>query len=224
MSCSFHLDHYENCIKLAKQKGYVFMTMMDYNADRLHASEKVILLRHDIDAELDSVLPMAEVEIKNGVVATYFLRLHSRFFNPFSLKSYAVLRRLKLYGSEVGLHYDPEFARVFNLPLAEHVKECAHIFREITKQRVFGASAHNPSEGSYEVSEKLLHPLGVRYVAFSDLFTKEMKYISDSCGRWREGCMCNFIQKVVPKLHINTHSVFWSRTNTTEREILGDVL
>jgi hypothetical protein len=50
--------------------------------------------------------------------------------------------------------------------------------------------------------------LEVKYYSYSNEFTKEMKYLSDSSGIWREGCCCKHLGNH-DRFQILTHPEWW---------------
>src|ERR1051326_9091860 len=68
-----------------------------------------LLWRHDIDVSPHRALALAEIERSVGVCATYFVWLHSRFYNALEAEITAKLRQIAVLGHDVGVHFDPSF-------------------------------------------------------------------------------------------------------------------
>ena len=62
----------------------------------------------------------------------------------------------------------------------------------------------------------LINDFSLKYESYFPEFTEDMKYISDSGARWREGCMCNWIKNNEKKLYINTHPFWWYKDTPLE--------
>ena len=92
------LDYYELYIKLAQQNGYIVTGYYDYITKYKHSKQRVLILRHDIDARDDATRSMLEIEKRNNVKATYYFR-----WNTFDE---ALIKEIVQQGSEVGLHYE----------------------------------------------------------------------------------------------------------------------
>lgn len=208
--CSFNLSHYRYCLESAQKQGYEFLTMSDY-ASRHHqlknSPAKIILLRHDIDHNLALALNFAALEHSLGIKATYFVRLHGKY-SITSLENYRVLRQLLHDGHEIGLHHDCDFATLVNENPDTFFHRDKAVLEAVMNQKIKGVSSHEPGKSVFLVTDADLSRLGLQYQAYSDLFLKEMKYISDSSSRWREGCMCNHLGKQT-KLCILTHPIWW---------------
>ncbi len=215
-SCAFTLAHYKYCLALAKKKGYKFLTMADYAARRAElASEKLILMRHDIDHKLSLALNFANVEKELGVPATYFIRIHADY-NPLSFSNYSAMKQLRTMGHELGLHYDCDFAGLFGEVQEKFLARDKAAFENAIGQRISGVSSHEPNKSKLLLTDEFIMAHGFNYDAYSDIFLKELKYISDSSSRWREGCMCNFIKEDVRRLCILTHPIWWFERSPTE--------
>ena len=212
--CNFSLKHYQSCLETAQKSGYKFLTMKE--AVELKAPQKkVIVLRHDIDHQLRLALKFAKIEKSLGIKATYFIRLHARY-HPFSHKGYRVLKQLKEMNHELGLHYDCDFATLFDEDPRHFLRRDKELFETLIQDKVHGVSPHEPMRSSIKLTDKEANMHGFLYQAYTNLFTKDMKYISDSSCRWREGCMCEFIKKEEPRLCILTHPIWWFKASPLE--------
>lgn len=206
MECNFTIRHYKETIALAKQKGYIFSTMRDY--DKNINNYKVIFMRHDVDMSVQNALKFAEIENEMGVKATYFIRIHCDY-NIFSFKNYKLIKLLLKSGHEIGLHHEVDFSRIYEEDEKEFFNRAMKVLETVTGAKIAGITPHEPSRIKTLVNEGNLKEFGLEYEGYSSKFTKEAKYISDSSCRWREGCMCEFIKKDTPKLCITVHPFWW---------------
>ena len=216
MKCEFTYEHYKECIKSAKKLGFSFYTMHDF-LDKKPKS-KFILMRHDIDLSLKSALKIAEIENSLKIKSTYFIRTKG-IFDVFSGKNSAIVRKISELGHEIGIHYDSDIT-----VKKDFVKEMMEIKRDIEKiikKRIFGTSLHKVKKSGIKneinklnFAEEYLNDLELEYDAYSDIFIRKMKYISDSARTWREGCMCGHIKKE-DKFCILTHPIWWSSATTS---------
>lgn len=118
--------------------------------------DKGIILRHDLESEMDSVLPMATLEQRLGIKSSYFFLLTSRFYNPYSMHCRDILYRIIEMGHEVGLHFDSSIYPEDKLE--EAFTEERHILEVIIGQKVYSMSLHNPSEtGKYPYFENVVN-------------------------------------------------------------------
>jgi hypothetical protein len=210
--CSFKLSHYEYCLRSAKEKRYSFALMRDHKSS---IKENVIFLRHDVDSNPDQALLFSDIERKLGIRSTYFFRVHSGD-NLFSLNNYRAIKQLMKGGHEIGLHAETDFASLVGeheLPVLLRAKA---VLEAVVGTRIAGVSMHEPVRSSRRLQKSDIKKLGFKYDAYDARFFERLKYISDSSCRWREGCMCNFIQARAPRLYILTHPVWWFRQSPIE--------
>ena len=92
------LDYYDLYIKLAKAKGYIVTTYLDYLTNYMYTNKKILILRHDIDVASPGTLKMLDIEAKNHVKATYYFRWVT--FDK------SIIEKIVKNGGEVGLHYE----------------------------------------------------------------------------------------------------------------------
>lgn len=206
MECNFTIKHYKETLALAKQKGYVFSTMRDYNKNI--NNDKVIFMRHDVDMSVQNALKFVEIENEFNIKATYFIRLHCDY-NIFSLKNYKLIKKLLKSGHEIGLHHEADFSRIYEEDEKDFFNRAKEVLEIITGTKIVGVTPHEPSRIKALINEDNIKEFGLDYEGYSSKFTKNVKYISDSSCRWREGCMCEFIKKETPKLCITVHPFWW---------------
>jgi hypothetical protein len=216
-SCSFKLSHYKDCLKSAKDKGYRFMTMYEFSSKResLPEKNKVIVLRHDIDHYMNLLPNFTDIEKEIGVRATHYIRLHGKY-NPFSYENYKIIKGLLDVQHEIGLHHECDLPNIFKEDEMDALKRNKKILETAINKDVFGVSSHAPVKSGVFLTDEIILQTGFQYHAYSDIFMKGMKYISDSGSKWREGCMCNFIKNNTEKLCILTHPIWWFKDGPSE--------
>src|SRR5947207_942721 len=68
-----------------------------------------VLWRHDIDMSVHRALALAKIEHDEGVRASYFVYLHSTFYNALEPRIVDLLREIAALGHELGVHFDAQF-------------------------------------------------------------------------------------------------------------------
>jgi hypothetical protein len=91
------LREYELLLSLALSAGYETLPLGEF-AERPATSERVLLLRHDIDSDLATATRMWEIEQRLAVRGTWFFRL--------STWDDTLVAAVAAGGSEVGYHYE----------------------------------------------------------------------------------------------------------------------
>lgn len=195
--CSFSHGHYGETLNLAREKG---LEVGRYS----EAAPPDLCVQHDVDFFVEPALRLAYFEASLAVQSTFFFRLSASGYNLFSGETLRGIHKLAELGHSVGLHVEP--TSVTRSAPAATVSE---VFDFVTRQtgiRLVGCSAHMPasfSPGCFEIPAVLDYSFNApRFSGY--------RYISDSGGRWREGCFCNHLDNAsrMPYL-INTHPVWW---------------
>lgn len=213
MNCSFRFSHYEEILRLLGEKGYAASFFMDFPSQ----SEKKVYVRHDIDLDLEKCVEIARREHEYGIVATYFLRLAAPYYNIFDYSSEKIVRQLLDWGHRLGLHFEVSNEGEFRESIEEVERE---VLRQLSilKQRFpidNVVSFHRCPQG---VREKDFDNFVSTYAPsfFPDLPTK---YLSDSRGTWREGCVCARLAQEGGALNsknfqILTHPIWWGERDS----------
>jgi len=176
--------------------------------------ENDIILRHDIDISLNSALKMAELENKIGVKATYFILVHSPFYNSFSSKSVKIIKNIISLNHRIGLHYDSKFILENELHPKTTILKELEFLTDYFKTNVNIISSHNPT-----TNPSLALDLENEAVdADSMIFKKNRKYLSDSVQNWREKPFSNYINE--KNLYVLIHPVWWTNEGSRKDEIL----
>lgn len=187
---------------------YDLLQSRQYNAANYHNyTKKCVILRHDIDFDIDAALNMAEIEYENNIKSTYFVIVTSDFYNVHSLESRIKLKRIVELGHEIGVHYD-ELAYPNDIgnidKIIKNIQQEGTILEDIVGQTITTVSMHRPSQ---EIIEKNISIPGF-INSYGIEFFHEFKYVSDSRRCWREPIEKYIDEEKYDKLHILTHP-FW---------------
>jgi len=210
--CDFSYRHFFEVIDSVKEK-YYFGTISEF--PKLMKTKKFILLRHDVDVSLDYALKMAELEYEHGLKATYFVLLHSDYYNALSKSNQYKIKKISNFGHEIGLHYDSTFAK-FDDQILDMVIQEAELLGNLIDYKITSIAPHNVSF----TSKKIIYD-HLNFIDVTDpKILNSVKYISDSVQNWRSGCMCNHIDNE-SKLIILTHPIWWMKFHNPREEILA---
>lgn len=224
MECNFTYRHYKETISLGKKLGFSFYCMHDFLKEK--PKNKFIVMRHDVDLSLKHALAMAKAEHSLGIRSTYFIRTKGPF-NPFERKNIGIVMQISKLGHEIGIHYE-----LGSAPMNSFKKIFLNDKKKLERllgKKIFGAALHKTKNlhdkklKKLNIAEGLLNEFGLEYDAYSDIFIKKMRYISDSAYRWREGCMCSHIKKE-SRLCILTHPIWWSNKTSSLVSIIEELL
>jgi hypothetical protein len=93
----FTLKKYKTLLNKLSNSDYRFQTFTDFLEK---PEEKVIILRHDVDARKLNSLRFAEIQNDLGIRGTYYFRIVPQSFDPMVIKKIADMKH------EIGYHYE----------------------------------------------------------------------------------------------------------------------
>lgn len=210
-TCNFSFQHYFEVLNYAK-KHYAIGPVMNF--EKLKKQKKFIILRHDVDFSLERALILAKKEFQHKICSTYFILLHSPFYNALSLENAEIISKISEMGHEIGLHYDTNFL-VRSKSINIQIKNEIQILESIINKKIMYVTQHNPLTSK---SSTIQNHDGVIDIQKSTIM-KVCKYISDSVQNWRSGCMCQHIDKNY-NLQILTHPIWWNDKPKNKTQIL----
>ncbi|MBX3099070.1 MAG: hypothetical protein KF761_05770 [Salinibacterium sp.] len=161
---------------------------------------------------------MAEIEAEEGVRSTYFVLLHSEFYNSLEAEAVKRFRTISDLGHDIGLHFDASF----HAPFADQLAlEDALVFEKSIVERVFGGevgvfSFHNPEIGgalSFDADT-----LGGMINAYGRDLKAKYGYCSDSDGYWRFKRLSKFLEGGETYGQVLTHPEWWTPSPMLPRE------
>ena len=93
----FTINKYKELVSALKDAGYEFMTFAEYAEGR--RADKLVMMRHDVDRQVERARRLAEVESEMRVRASYYFR--EKFIDDRD-----EIRYIESLGHEVGYHYE----------------------------------------------------------------------------------------------------------------------
>lgn len=212
----FTLDEYAELIDIAK-KNYTFTNFKDFNK-----SNREIIWRHDIDMSPSMALKMAEIEHEKSVKATYFILLHSEFYNLLDKKNTSTIRRIIELGHNVELHFDSFYYNINSEDqLADNLITEKKILERIFNIEISAFSFHNNTPFTLSCDKE---HYGGLINAYSKGF-KSIPYCSDSNGYWRFRRLRDVLEAGDDyNLQILTHEVWWQEKVMSPKEKILNVL
>jgi hypothetical protein len=195
---------YRKALRLARS-SYSFAPFTSPPASRQ------VLWRHDVDFSVHRALRLAEIEAEEGVQATYFLYLHSQFYNLLSGLVLPKAKRILELGHHLGLHFDPTF---YGLGLAG-----AAFQKAVESERTLLADMLQtpPAAVSFHLFGVLEEPppdndiVGGMVNVYSRAIMSGYTYCSDSNGVWRHARLFDVLERAeADRLHVLTHPEWWT--------------
>jgi len=201
----FTTEKYREFIKMAR-KHYEFR---DYtNFDK---SEKFVLWRHDIDFSVHRAFRLAQVENEEGVTSTFFIHLHSEWYNTFEKEIFDLIIKIKNLGHQIGLHFDTHFYGIANeKELDEKIQFEKYILDKLLGIDLKVFSFHNTTPFTMNCKEE---KYGGLINAYANYFQSQVTYCSDSNGYWRYSRLPELLASgEAPRLHVLTHPEWWQES------------
>ncbi|MBI2190648.1 MAG: hypothetical protein HYU36_01525 [Planctomycetes bacterium] len=207
----FTRSNYRRLLGLA-QESYVFRLFTDFSRD-----ERFVLWRHDVDFSVHAALKFAQIEEQEGVRSTYFLLLHSRFYNLLEREIARSARELARLGHRIGLHFDCEFDGVLRPEsLAPRLLREKEILQDLVEQEIHVFSFHNPTDLALSWQDWEYSGLINTYARY---FRNDVGYCSDSNGYWRHARLEEVLNRAEDaRLQVLTHPEMWTETEMSPRE------
>ena len=174
-------------------------------------TEAGVLWRHDIDVSVHRALALARIEHDLGVRATYFVHLHSVFYNAFESAIAARLRAIAGLGHEIGVHFDPHFhglAPDRAADLSPAVAAEADAIASLTEARVVAVSFHDPDKHGGSVADE--DEIAGLVSSYGRTIRARFGYCSDSNGHWRFASIDEELASGRhARLQVLTHPEWW---------------
>jgi hypothetical protein len=178
-----------------------------------------VLWRHDVDASVHRALRLAEIEAEAGVKATYFLHLHSWFYNLLEREVLDRARRIGELGHWLGLHFDLGFYREppGEDELAGLLASERDLLSSLVEQPVEAFSWHDPETGPALDIDR--DELAGMVNAYGRSLRENYAYVSDSNGYWRFQRLADVIESGAERrLYVLTHPEWWQEQPMPPRE------
>lgn len=183
---------------------------------------QILLLRHDIDFDLESAERMAEVEHEMGISSCYMIMTTCPFYD---IREHAAkLKQIQQLGHGIGLHIDFQYVEHYetseNEATGHHwvvsaIERHAQQLETVIGSPVRSVSYHRPAirflRGPLFIAE--------RVNAYADDLMQW--YLSDSKGQWREGDPLTALRH--PRhslLQLLIHPIWWGEEHRTARDRL----
>lgn len=204
---------YKRLLRAAKQHRKLILFSSHDTED------PAIIMRHDVDISFHRAVALAEIEALEGISSTYFVHLHSKFYNPLDDEISKIIFEILEYGHELGLHFDPEYwgNRVLTEEQLNSVLEFEKNILEQsfdTKVKVF--SWHNPTVSGF--LSNTTDTLAGMINAYGSVITSRYKYVSDSNGIWRHHSLQDVLEQAETHLQVLIHPEWWTPETMSPRD------
>ena len=201
---------YGRLLRLAKA-GYRFIAFPEYRT----ASPPCVLWRHDLDFSVHRGLALARIEAEAGVRSTFFLNLHSRFYNALEPEVAERVREIVALGHDLGVHFDPSFYGARETSLEDALRREQELLEDTFECSVGSFSLHNPGPSPWSDDDELAGLVN----AYGAYLRDHFGYCSDSHGYWRFQPLSQVLAaREHERLQVLTHPEWWVPEPMSPRE------
>lgn len=193
----FTYSWYRSLIDLCKREGRPLPV-----SEAESALPGTILLRHDVDFDLEAADVISRLEESEGVRSSFFFLVSTDFYNIGSATGRSLLTRLVARGFDVGLHFDPSVYTDGQVETGFHTERM--FLESVTGAPIRSVSLHVPSAHNQYI------PFAGLVNAYDPRWFGPDRYVSDSCRTWRRDPL-QFIASPRPDVvQVLTHPIHFS--------------
>ena len=191
------LGDYSQFLKSFLDKGYVFKTF-----DSQITPKKNIILRHDVDFDVQHAEELSILEDKMGIKSIYFFLLRSSFYNILDKKNIESIKSIQDKGHQISIHFDNSLYEDVHYGIQQEKK----LFKLLFGEEIYITSIHRPNESFINnevIFKNILH-------TYEPKFFKDIKYFADSRGSFRFGHPLESKEfENNESLHLCIHPIWW---------------
>jgi len=221
-SSDFTLTTYKKLLNSLQMQDFTFKTFAQYietNNQKPNAkTQKVIILRHDVDARPQNSLTFACIQAKIGFAGTYYFRMAPQSYNE------NIINEIIKFGHEVGYHYETMDTCKGNVDKA-YDEFCRNLEKLNKLTEIKTISMHGSPMSPYdnrEIWKKYDYKqLGIIAEPYFDLNFNQIYYITDTARRW-DGHLYNIRDKAT-KENLVTNTDFLNRRYKSTQDIINNV-
>jgi|688.fasta_scaffold245612_1 hypothetical protein len=173
---------------------------------------RALLLRHDVDADMEAALSLALIEHELGMKSTYFFMTQSPVYNLFSRRNLRVVRRILSMSHEIGLHSDVCDRHSSRDDIFEDVKKEMTNLSIMLGTEIKSVSFHQPTTNALNHTTDYSHDGFIS--AYNDKSINKLKYISDSNRRKTvseitQECFMPSVENQETGVQLLIHPMWW---------------
>jgi hypothetical protein len=204
----FCIEAYQKLLVSLRDSGVQFRSFAEEPREGL-------LLRLDVDFDLDWAASLAVENQKLGIQGTFFVQVASPFYNTLTPEGRQALQQITEAGQKLGLHYYHQGGRLD----VERLKHEYELLLSISPSAEQVVAWHNP-DGPLEPLIKGAHEAGFLSTYMNEFYGVE-KYVSDSnCERLPTDIL-NFARTTAsPLVQVLLHPVIWVMGGNSMPDVL----
>ena len=192
----FTLTTYKKLLASLSEQKYTFQTFSEF----LDApAQRVIMLRHDVDARKENSLQFARIQHQMGIKGSYYFRMVPQSYDE------KVITEIASMGHEIGYHYETMDTAKGNIDKA-YQEFCQNLekLRKITN--ILTICMHGSPRSSFDnktIWKKYSYNhLGLIGEPYFDIDFEDVAYLTDTGRRWN-GSNVSIRDKVLGRYNFN---------------------
>lgn len=201
----FIYDYYKEFISHLREI-YQFTTFQE-GKKNTRAARPLVIMRHDIDMDLEAAVRISLLEKELGIHSTYFFLIRCPLYNVFSGDGSDYVKRILGNGHHFGLHFDCAlYQDISSANINRYILKEAQLLEQFFENPIEAISFHRP--GPLELNGIELEKWPNSY---EKIFLENFEYFSDSRGNWARGNPLQseaFLRK--KNLQILVHPIWWN--------------
>ena len=162
-------------------------------------------------------MKIAEIEAKENVKTTYCILLHNEYYNILDKESGDIIKKIREFGHEIGLHFDADYYGISDLnKINEYLIKDKKILESVISEEVRVFSFHTTTQLTIDASET---EYGGMINTYNKFIRDNFSYCSDSNGYWRFRRLKDLLNAGIDeRIHILTHPVWWQDKVMSSKE------
>lgn len=218
ISKDFNVESYKKYLILAKKYKYNFISFLKFEKKK-NRKNKSIILRHDVDIDLNLAEKFAQIENKLNIKSTFFVMTNNNLYNLFSKNSKKIIKKILSYGHHIGLHHDISFYQNNNSKIIKkNIDKEIKFFNDVYSYKIRYVSFHKPEK--FLLKKRIMNKNFISVYNKEFIFSKNIRYISDSGAFWKEEALNKILKNNQKKtIHLLIHPELWFFSN---KKILND--
>jgi hypothetical protein len=187
---NFTFNYYERIFQEALSNNYNVITLKAFFLGEYDPEDKVLVNRIDVDIKIDRLSKIYEIFNRVGIKASIYLRVHSAYYNLFSVGNIQIVKKLIDIGCEIGLHTELEDMKGYcDVNKKQLLIKEIELFEEIFNIKLYGTTSHGDMTHYNNLNFwKTNNPssFGLIYEGYDEALWNNCTYVSDSeWVRWK---------------------------------------
>jgi hypothetical protein len=187
----FTIKIYRFLLEAFLESGYHIYSFKDW-IEANHLTNKILILRHDIDKSPQKALEIARIEQQMGIASSYYFKIDRRVFKP------SAVREIAGMGHEIGYHYEDlvKSRGNSNLAIQQFSRNLEHFRRLVPVVTICAEGSPRSRIDNRDLwKEYDYREFGIRGEPYLDIDYSSFLYLTDT-GRIWNGNAFNVRDKV----------------------------